>query len=349
MDNKFLFIILIILVIITITTLLLGNYLPEKPEDKIIKFSLPALVEAESQKPPAHVWGEYKLMNLLNPPKYTYKGANLINAKVYEDYFEEEYIIYTKQNTFIHGYLLTPLITKKKYPVIFTPHNHGNNYDLGAEEVIGHKGDPSLSYGKELAERGYIVLATNSPLFGYRNIIGNNAGETREEIYAQSLFNLGRTLTGVVIAEDIVALDFLESLDFVDGSKIGCIGNSLGGNRCMYLSALDSKIKAVALLNSVTDINRTPTTGVVQTWFNVIPGLGKYFNTEDILNLIKGEIYIFHTENDPINKVSQTKEIIKRLNKEVIYKEAENKSHEFPKEYHEEVYEFFDKHLRKER
>ncbi|MEK6937296.1 MAG: dienelactone hydrolase family protein [Nanoarchaeota archaeon] len=294
-----------------------------------------------------------KLAELLELAEDKYESVETLKAVEYEKYTEKEILVKTKFSS-IHGYLLIPKLKEEKYPVILAMHGHGNNYALGAEEVVGRKGNLDLSYGKELAERGYVVLATNVPLFGYYNFnLGinpgeeRNSGDIREQLNAQNLIQEGLSMMSVVMRDDMAAIDFLETLDFADTKKIGCIGHSFGGERCMYLMALDKRVKTGSLLNSVHPLNLKVENGIKYTWYIIIPGIRKDFTIEKIIDLIMPrKTLIFNTKDDPILPITEVRKVIKNLdNKEITFLEVNGK-HEFLPEYHEEVYDFLDKQLK---
>jgi hypothetical protein len=65
-----------------------------------------------------------------------------------------------------------------------------------------------------------------------------------ENNLGSSLLNIGETLMGMQITDNVRAVDLLCSLPFVDSEKIGVTGSSGGGNQTMWLTALDERIKA---------------------------------------------------------------------------------------------------------
>lgn len=66
-----------------------------------------------------------------------------------------------------------------------------------------------------------------------------------------SLMNVGRSLLGMQLSDNMRAIDFLCSLPYVDTTKIGATGASGGGNQTMWLTALDERIKAAVPVVSV--------------------------------------------------------------------------------------------------
>jgi hypothetical protein len=66
-----------------------------------------------------------------------------------------------------------------------------------------------------------------------------------------SLMNIGETLMGIQISDNMRGVDLLCSLNYVDPEKIGATGASGGGNQTMWLSAVDERIKATVPVVSV--------------------------------------------------------------------------------------------------
>ena len=275
-------------------------------------------------------------------------------------YIEQKISLIINPSTIAYAYLLIPKNVSNPAPLILAMHPHGGFYEYGKDWVAGNKGTSDGFYGKELAERGYIVFAMDAPLFGDRtlgNLKNENSPETLENFGSQSLINLKHSLLGETLREDISVLNLIFSLETIDKENIGCIGYSFGGVRCMYLAALDERIKAVVLSNSVGNIRRDYSDGILQSWFTVLPGVAEYTEMSGIITLISPRpLMILSSDKDPIFPLNEAEEqvkiinlIYKRLGKENLFKFIieKNEAHTFPKEYREEAYEFFDKFLKK--
>jgi hypothetical protein len=124
--------------------------------------------------------------------------------------------------------------------------------------MIGHwpKGKIDLSgpqaVGHSLALNGYVCLAIDPWGSGERTTIhgifedhgdANNLGS--------SLMNIGETLMGIEISDNMRCVDLLCSLPYVDSKNIGATGASGGGNQTMWLTSLDERIKAAMPVVSV--------------------------------------------------------------------------------------------------
>ncbi len=107
---------------------------------------------------------------------------------------------------------------------------HQTNGRLGKDEVAGLAGSENLQYGRELAERGYVVLAPDYP----------SLGEYPYDFEADQ-FDSG-SMKG--IWNHMRCVDLLCSLDNVDPNRIGAVGHSLGGHNAIFLAVFDERIRA---------------------------------------------------------------------------------------------------------
>jgi acetyl esterase/lipase len=102
---------------------------------------------------------------------------------------------------------------------------------IGKKEVAGEGGSPNLAYAKELAQRGYVVLAPDYPSFGdYRY---DFAKDDYTSGTMKGIFNHTR------------CVDLLQSREEVDPERIGVIGHSLGGHNAMFVGVFDERLKVV--------------------------------------------------------------------------------------------------------
>jgi len=121
-------------------------------------------------------------------------------------------------------------------PAILYCHNHSHDYAWGKGEILEGKGRmPPI--GPILARAGYCVLAIDAWCFGERR--------ADENATAKAFLLQGRTLWGMMLADEFAALDYLESRREVDPRRIGCFGFSMGSTKSWWLAALDPRIAAV--------------------------------------------------------------------------------------------------------
>jgi len=137
-----------------------------------------------------------------------------------------------------HAYLAVPLKRTGKLPAVVALHG---TFKQGKERTAGLVDNPEKAYLDHLARRGYVVIAPDHFVAGHR-------------VPPDGAYDTGRfhakhpnwTAVGKFTYEHSIAVDVLQSLDVVDGGRIGALGHSLGGHGTFFLAAYDSRIKAAA-------------------------------------------------------------------------------------------------------
>ncbi len=156
-----------------------------------------------------------------------------VESEKYQGRYLERLITYASEpHSRVPAYLLIPkeaLRSKRKFPAILAL--HPTEMQHGHRVVVEQMQQNYRAYGRDLAERGYVVLAPAYP------VMAN---------YQPDLKGLGyQSGTMKAIWDNIRALDLLESLPFVQKGKFGAIGHSLGGHNAIYTAVFDKRIKVV--------------------------------------------------------------------------------------------------------
>src|SRR5262249_22006981 len=99
---------------------------------------------------------------------------------------------------------------------------------------------------------------------------------------------LGRTLWGMFVRDDQVALDYLCTRPEVDKGRIGATGMSMGSTRSWWLAAVDERVAAVVGVACLTRYQNLIAHGELRQhgvyYFTI--GLLKHFDTEGVLAVI---------------------------------------------------------------
>lgn len=158
----------------------------------------------------------------------TARGNHTLRRLVYQ----------TEPGEFAPAYLLAPKNLSGRAPVVICPHQ---TTQAGKREPAGLAGSPQLHTALHLVERGFVTFTYDALCFGERH-------EAASGHYGDAIpFYRGHprwSLMGKMIWDLQRAIDYLETLDFVDASRIGSIGHSHGGYTTLFAMAFDERIKA---------------------------------------------------------------------------------------------------------
>lgn len=107
-------------------------------------------------------------------------------------------------------------------------------HPTGAEgkKIVDGQGRKNRGYAKELAERGYVVIAPDYPSFG----------DLADFDFKTSRYSSG-TMTAIFY--HMRCVDLLSDLPEVDPDRIGVIGHSLGGHNAVFVGAFDERLKVI--------------------------------------------------------------------------------------------------------
>jgi hypothetical protein len=194
----------------------------------------------------------------------------------------------------VYGYVLIPSGREKQKPAVLYHHYHGNKYKSGKEEVLT-RAFPKLDFatGEALVREGYLVLCIDAYAFGERRFQGP-AGEKEEGRRTEtSLFKMflwqGRTLWGMMVRDDLLALNYLLSRREVDARRIAAMGMSMGSTRTWWAAALDERIKVAVSVACLTRYQNLIAHGQVKQhgiYYYVPNVLKEKIDTESVVGLI---------------------------------------------------------------
>lgn len=181
--------------------------------------------------------------------------------------------------------LLVPEKRQEPAPGLLYIHSHGDNYDMGKEEMLCGL-DVMHPYAQVCVERGLVTLAIDSWCFSGRK---HQPDGTRGEHDAFKLMLWrGQVLWGMMLFDEFQAVTYLQERPEVDPNRIGAFGISMGSTKAWWLAALDPRIALCANLCCLTDyeelirIDNLAGHGI----YYYVPELLKHFQAHDICELI---------------------------------------------------------------
>jgi dienelactone hydrolase len=217
--------------------------------------------------------------------------VKIISREERKGYILEKFLIDNEIDSWIPGYLAIPAHSKGKVPVIIGMHGHSSSKD----NVFGSDSNTAQDVLALLISNGYAVMAIDSYFNGERRGEGpagtiemQEAGSDQE--LSQFKINLwfGRSLWGMQLRDEQIALDYLISRPEIDTERIGAEGMSMGSTRAWWLAALDERIKVVAGIACFTrykDIIEQRQLSAHGIYY-FVPGMLNHFDTEAVMGLI---------------------------------------------------------------
>ena len=272
----------------------------------------------------------------------------------------------------VPAYLLIP-DGKGPFPAVNVLHDHGAHLFIGKEKVIRplacedsvviNDAEAWLSnyegqyFGDYLASHGFVVFATDAPMWGER---GQKEGPRRDkyDMIAGNMMMYGIDLSAYMTYDDIRATDFLASLPEVDPQRIGCTGWSMGGYRTWMLSALSDRIKAGAAVCWMVTTDEQLTFRYKRTenggFANCLPGLRRWLDYPHIASIACPKPMLFiNGSQDKLFPVAGEKKAFAIMRNvwesqgagDNLETELWDMPHSCPLRAQERVLQFFQKHL----
>ncbi|MDA1050065.1 MAG: dienelactone hydrolase family protein [Planctomycetota bacterium] len=133
------------------------------------------------------------------------------------------------------AYLLQPLQPQAKCPGVAVFHS---TVDHSIRQPAGVEGKPEKAFGLKLAQRGCVTISPRNYLWPTNDKISAQPEADRFHQRHPKSTGMSRMLH-----DSSVAVDILCSLPYVDTSRIGSIGHSLGAKEVLYLAAFDERVK----------------------------------------------------------------------------------------------------------
>ena len=152
------------------------------------------------------------------------------------------------------AYLLIPKGIKARAPAIIC--FYGTTSGAGKETTVGLSGgrpgtlpEKNRDYAVWMVEAGFVAFAADYLRDGERVKPGRRPYDTTD-FYEQFP---DWSIHGKDAWDTMRAVDYLQSLDFVDGDRIGMLGHSYGGHSTIFTTALEPRIKAAVANGPVSD------------------------------------------------------------------------------------------------
>jgi lysophospholipase L1-like esterase/dienelactone hydrolase len=232
------------------------------------------------------------------PPRPSPQKVRIITRELYRDFTVERITIDNDAFSPVTALVLTPAekATGLRPAVLWlhssTPDKNGvltPNSNGGAEPL-----------GVTLVKAGYVVMAPDACWYGDRAELtpagvpeayvrgkGDTLRKSQESLLKLNLW-FGRTLWGMFVRDDQIALDYLCSRPEVDAKRIGATGISMGSTRSWWLAAVDDRIASAVCVACFTRYQNLIEHGELRAHgvYYFTNGILKHFDSEGVLSLV---------------------------------------------------------------
>ena len=199
-----------------------------------------------------------------------------------ESYVLERWVLDLNGAAAVPTVFCRPLRAAKPYPAVLFNHAHGGDYKGGKQELTEPKAILlNKPHAHALAQRGIASCCIDQWNFGERH------QRPESELFKEHLW-FGRVLWGLMVYDNLRALDWLCARRDVDAARIGTLGLSMGATMSWWTAALDERVKVTADLCCLTDFHELIRTRGLDGHglYYFVPSLLKHFDTAGINALI---------------------------------------------------------------
>lgn len=223
------------------------------------------------------------------PPRPSPLQVRTVAVDQKEGYRIEKFVFDNGVDSEVPGYIAIPDRHQGRLPAVLSMHGRSSS----KENIFGYE-PTSQNVAELLVKRGYVVLGIDNYLNGERKGTGpagdKELAQTREQEDSLVKLNLwlGRTLWGMMLRDEQIALDYLASRPEVDAGRIGAQGMSMGSTRAWWLAAIDERIKAVvgvACFTRYEDLIAIRALNAHGQYY-FVPGLLRHFDSEGVMALV---------------------------------------------------------------
>jgi dienelactone hydrolase len=305
-----------------------------------------------------------KLWRLLGDLPELFTPKAIIDEGLSEDGYRLEHFTFDNgAGDTVYGYVLLPSGHRGRRPAILYHHYHGGRYKQGKQEAISRAFTKlDFATGEALARKGYVVLCIDAYAFGERRFQGpagekEEGGKTEASLFKMFLWQ-GRTLWGMMVRDDLLALNYLVSRPEVDAGRVAAMGMSMGSTRTWWAAALDERITVAVSVACLTRYQNLIAHGQVRQhgiYYYVPNMLAEKIDAESVAGLIAPRPHLTLTGDRDAGSPADGIRIINTYQEHLykLYGKAENfrglvykgVGHEYTPEMWNETLKWLEKHL----
>jgi fermentation-respiration switch protein FrsA (DUF1100 family) len=187
---------------------------------------------------------------------------------------------------------------------------------LGKKSTAGiDVAEGRVPLGPGLARRGFVVLCGDAICWGDRQNPGSSpSGVMYERVVAMRLMAEGRCMAGQYVWDAMRQCDVLQSLEGVDGERIGVMGVSMGSGHSWLSAMVERRIRALVGVSSFYTYKALYAPPIRHCYLNHLPNVIKFgLETYDLFRLIAPRPFLMiNGSTEQQDPVAATQELYDR-------------------------------------
>ena len=216
-----------------------------------------------------------------------------LEVREFPAYRREKFVFESRPGLAVLGYLLTPANGRPPYRTMICVPGHGR----GVDDIVGiddqgrdrtDKDGYQHDFAIQIAEHGLAAVAIEPMAFGCRrdpNARKHGLGQSACQPVAGAALLLGQTMIGWRVFDVMRTIDWIETRQDLDASRVGCMGISGGGTCTTFATALEPRIRA-AMISGYLNTFRDSVFSLSHCIDNYVPGILNWAEMYDIAGLI---------------------------------------------------------------
>ena len=257
------------------------------------------------------------------PAKKTPLKSQTLEVRDFPLYRREKFVFESKPGLLVLGYLLTPKSSQAPHRTMVCLPGHGR----GVDDIVGiddqgrdrtDKDGYQHDFAIQCVEHGLAAVAIEQVGFGCRRdprAKAKELGTSSCRPAAGAALLLGETMVAWRAYDVMRAIDWIETRDELDATRVGCMGISGGGTITTFASALEPRIRA-AFISGYLNTFRESILSISHCIDNYVPGILQWCEMYDVAGLIAPRpLFVESGDQDSIFPVDASRESFERVKK----------------------------------
>ena len=252
-----------------------------------------------------------KLRELLGKePELVDLNVRVEFTKEFEDFVEKRILFSVEKDVDAVGHLWLPKKAAGKVPcfICLQGHSTGMHISMGRALYPGDEksiGGGDRDFAVQCIRHGVAAFALEQRAMGERRIpMEEDTEDTpthpRCHVPSMNALLLGRTMIGERVWDVSRAVDLLLTFPEIDGTRIGCMGNSGGGTTTYYAACMEERI-ALAVPSCAVCSYKDSIGAMEHCVCNFVPHIAENFDMGDLaLTIAPRKLIVVSGLHDPI-------------------------------------------------